>query len=362
MKRQQKEKKMRTHFGVFALGLLLAASLMVGCTPQRYFSWKNETSTGEVYLTILSVNQSGNAPVFTVQWHNNTEYEVTFDPWYTMERKEGNDWVDINIADVEFIEIAYVLEPHGVTEKTYTTAYFDVSEIGTYRIRANCTIHRGEESESCGVAVEFTVSATEKRYKLTVENPEYLYEMPSPRASFPAGETVTVKLSMMTDTGVLFLVNDKKVEQAPWESGQEYWIYTFPMPAQDTVIKIKTYDGFLRYPNEAMLIETYWLAHPENETVRVRNYYGAYGEGSAIVAIMDGQNTSDAQWEEQVGECVFRYPNGGRITVLHGGSFYTLPDAFERQLLTVEDLHHVLLFHMEAYDFLYGDAEGETGK
>ena len=59
---------------------------------------------------------------------------------------------------------------------------------------------------------------------------------------------------------------------------------------------------------------------------------------------------------------MFRYPNGGRITVLHCGSFFTLPEAFEKQLLTEEDLHHVLDFHMEAYDSLYADAEGETGK
>jgi hypothetical protein len=77
---------------------------------------------------------------------------------------------------------------------------------------------------------------------------------------------------------------------------------------------------------------------------------------------MDGKNLSDAPWEEQMGECVFRYPNGGGITVLHGGLFYTLSEALEKQLLTEEELHHVLDFHMEAYDSLYAGAEGETGK
>lgn len=69
--------------------------------------------------------------------------------------------------------------------------------------------------------------------------------------SYKTGEKVIVKIGMATDLGYMLFVNGERVAQDEW-NGEEYWQFSFTMPDEDVVIEFKTYDGFLRYPNEDM--------------------------------------------------------------------------------------------------------------
>ena len=64
---------------------------------------------------------------------------------------------------------------------------------------------------------------------------EWLYE--DLKATYKAGETVSVKIEMAIDLGYLFLVNGNDIADCQDVDGL-YWEYTFTMPAHN--IKLLT--------------------------------------------------------------------------------------------------------------------------
>lgn len=175
-----------------------------------------------------------------------------------------------------------------------------------------------------------------ERYSITMADKDWLYEkIPT---SAKAGETVTVKISLATDLGYLFLVNGEEIESTDGTS--DYWIFNFTMPDEDVTIEFKTYDGFLPDANFGVLIETFWMQNPEAEYVSVRDYCGEY-ESGAIVAMIDAWDYTANVWSETVGGCEFLYGNGNRLQVLVDGKFYTLPEAYGNGYLTDADISAV---------------------
>lgn len=184
--------------------------------------------------------------------------------------------------------------------------------------------------------------ATEEGYTLTIRDAEWLYEPIPTKAK--AGEVVSVKIRMVLDMGYLFLVNGEEVAP-PMDVDGLYWAFTFAMPAQDTVIDFKTYDGFLPDPNYSILIETYWKLHLDAPTVGIRKYYGEFGDG-VLVAMIDAGNYDAAIWEEVIGEIRIPYRDGNRILVLFDGAFYNLTEAYEQGLITESELNAIYTLHI----------------
>ena len=179
-------------------------------------------------------------------------------------------------------------------------------------------------------------------YSLMINAPEWLYE--ELKHTYYADEIVSVKLHMATDVGFLFFVNGEEITNYQCDSGL-YWEFTFPMPACDTVIHFKTYDGFLPDVNYGTLIETYYRQNLDARFVHVRHYYGEFASG-AIVAMLDTGGYDDFLWEEMIGDTIIHYSNGNRIVALcPNNKFYTLTEAFENGYLTAEDITAIAEMH-----------------
>ena len=181
---------------------------------------------------------------------------------------------------------------------------------------------------------------------------DWLYEkVPS---SAKVGDTITVRINKAYDLGYLFLVNGEKVEME--EYTDKYWEFTFIMPDADIEIDFKTYDGFLPDMNYGVLIETFWLQNPEAEYVNIREYYGEYDSG-AIVAVIDAWDYTSNEWSEDVAGFEFIYGNGNYLQVLHDDTFYKLPAAYEKGILTKADIQSIHEQYVSAHEGAYTENE-----
>ena len=196
---------------------------------------------------------------------------------------------------------------------------------------------------------ELIADATAQEYSLVMNDAEWLWENLNP--TYKAGETVSVKIKIAYDLGYLLFVNGKRVMPEN-TSVTDYWEFIFTMPACDTVIDFRTYDGFLPNQNYAVLYEAFWEQNLNADYVSIRHYYGEYSSG-AIVAMIDWADYTEALWNEKVGNTVIRYNNGNHILVLYEGKFYNLRAAYEYGFITDEDLSAISNLHKEFYPFLY---------
>lgn len=195
-------------------------------------------------------------------------------------------------------------------------------------------------------------------YSIEMKNEDWLYEkIPS---SATVGETVTVKIRSATDLGYIFTVNGEQIEQDDVESN-EYWQFSFTMPDEDVIIDFKTYDGFLPDIAYGTLIETYWMQYPDAEYVSVREYYGEY-DGNVLAAMIDAGDVTANEWSEEVAGCIFQYGDGNRVTVLCNGKFYTLPEAYKKELLTEESVREIFSKYSAIHDGAYIEVKKPSEK
>ena len=178
-------------------------------------------------------------------------------------------------------------------------------------------------------------------YSLTMNNPRWLYEELKP--TYYVGEIVSVKIGIVTDTGFLFFVNGEEITDYQDVDGL-YWEFTFTMPACDTVVDFKVYDGFLPDWTYAILYQTFWRQNLDAPWVDIRHYYGEFASG-AIVAMIDAGGYDTYLWKEEIGDTVIQYYDGNRITVLYENVFYTLTEAYENGYLTLEEIQTIANMH-----------------
>jgi hypothetical protein len=242
-----------------------------------------------VYLTLEGAEHIDGAWRLEVRWHNETDYEVTYGKAYTIEYKDGDEWNDITVADVEFIEIAYVLGPHAEAGETYTTKYFDVSREGIYRLRTDFNISNESYTGSRVIALEFRLS----------EHPNET-EMP--------------------------IANEKEADRLPIENGGE----------QD-----------IKDVEEILINE--WKQNPLQPQVKVQHYYGEYGDNCLVVIMGSGlmKKYYGRKRVENIGGIEFQYYDYNSITVFKNGVFYTLTDALNEKFLDMEDLKDIASQHKE---------------
>ncbi|MBQ9131575.1 MAG: M56 family metallopeptidase [Clostridia bacterium] len=95
--------------------------------------------------------------------------------------------------------------------------------------------------------------------------------------------------------------------------------------SEDMILTIKT-DYLSRYPSDYYGISSLRLC-----------YYGEFN--GAIAFIMDGLGGyPQAVYKEKIGGVLFSYSCHRTIAIYHNGSFYSLQGAYEKGLLTMEDL------------------------
>lgn len=114
-----------------------------------------------VEVKIKEAVRKDSSVTLTVRWTNHTKYEVVYGASYSIERKEGDQWVSCAVVeDPAFIAIAYLLQPWQTKQETYDiTRLFDVSKAGTYRFRASFSVSGAPDApDRCQLWTTFTVT------------------------------------------------------------------------------------------------------------------------------------------------------------------------------------------------------------
>ena len=108
-----------------------------------------------IYITIESVDTMRGLNL-NVRWHNETDYELVYTLPYQIEYKNGEEWVNIQTEDLNYAYSEITIAPKSTKTQVYSTAGFDVSKTGVYRLRENCKILT-DDMVSCNLWVEFNV-------------------------------------------------------------------------------------------------------------------------------------------------------------------------------------------------------------
>ena len=127
-----------------------------------------------VYISIKSIDtNAGGHTVFNVVWHNETNEEVQFGDPYSIQRKEGDEWVNTSSTELIFLTHARILNPDSTVYKSYSTQRFDISQSGTYRLKVSFDIKKSGVYETYHTWIEFKVGAIPTKDALRELYPEY---------------------------------------------------------------------------------------------------------------------------------------------------------------------------------------------
>ena len=117
-----------------------------------------------INVSVKDINYASDRSLFTVEWKNNTDYEVLYGESYTVERFENGEWISCQITEEGpyFESIGIILNPQSTQEKDYKFFYdFNLWVKGKYRFSTDCFVYKnGQNSaaEECNLWAEFTLS------------------------------------------------------------------------------------------------------------------------------------------------------------------------------------------------------------
>lgn len=141
-----------------SLALIIAFVLfsLCGCFAKGIIApiEKTDKEHSLIYITLESVDYEKQS--LNVKWHNNSSYSISYGHPYEIERKSGDNWVNIRTVDVNYPMEEFVLSAGGETDKGYTLTDFNLNKRGTYRLRTSCVINDGVGTR-CSLSFEFTV-------------------------------------------------------------------------------------------------------------------------------------------------------------------------------------------------------------
>ena len=129
------------------LALITLLFCLVGCDNSKDIVLTDEdihTDYAGVYLTLSSVDDSGEHKKLNAVWHNETFKEVTYGEGYKIEYLEDGEWKSVLKGEHIVSSIANLLKAKGTNEKSYSTELFDLSKEGTYRLISNFSLGDGK--------------------------------------------------------------------------------------------------------------------------------------------------------------------------------------------------------------------------
>lgn len=138
------------------LSVVVAVCFLTNPLTQENIIKRNDavfTDYDGVYITLNSIEKSVyNSKLFNVEWHNETDTEITYGEMFYIEYKDREKWIDTSTKEVVFHLLGFPLSSNSTKSETYKAEYNDISEIGTYRL-----------------IVPFSVNGSNKNYKTWVE-------------------------------------------------------------------------------------------------------------------------------------------------------------------------------------------------
>lgn len=128
-------------------------------------------------------------------------------------------------------------------------------------------------------------------------------------------------------------------------TGMHTGIYLDPVPY------VNKYPNLLKVNNnvsidkttQALLASAYvkWLGVGEDAKAYVMNYYGMYQGGTFVLMDCDKLLYTEALWDEIIEDVVIHYNNGNRIYYFKDGTFYTLTEAYEKEMIVLDNLYKI---------------------
>ncbi|MBQ8311084.1 MAG: hypothetical protein IJX80_08755 [Clostridia bacterium] len=134
---------------VLALVLAVVTLLfcLIGCDNSKDSALTDEdihTDYAGVYLTISSLDSSGEYKKLNAVWHNETFKEVTYGEGYNIEYLEDGEWKSVLTDELIVTSITNVLKSKETKKKNYSTELFDLSNEGTYRLISDFSLGDGK--------------------------------------------------------------------------------------------------------------------------------------------------------------------------------------------------------------------------
>ena len=169
------------------LALITLLFCLVGCNNSKEIVLTDEdihTDYAGVYLSLSSVDDSGEHKKLNVVWHNETFKEVTYGEGYKIEYLEDGEWKSVLKGEHIVSSIANLLKAKGTNEKSYSTELFDLSKEGTYRLISDFSLGDGKMYNTW---VTFEVKNTSN--ETTNSNPQKLVDLKQYSAMTKNGTT-----------------------------------------------------------------------------------------------------------------------------------------------------------------------------
>ena len=129
------------------LSLITLLFCLVGCNNSKEIVLTDEdihTDYAGVYLSLSSVDDSGEHKNLNVVWHNETFKEVTYGEGYNIEYLEDGEWKSVLKGEHIVMSIGYLLKAKQTNEKSYSTELFDLSKDGMYRLISDFSLGDGK--------------------------------------------------------------------------------------------------------------------------------------------------------------------------------------------------------------------------
>lgn len=143
------------------LSALLGAALLLtaaGCT--RYQGEPGDSEKPGVSMRTQELTYPTGVEEIRVLWKNDSPVTLTFGESWTLEKQEGDQWVEVSDRETEiaFFSIGYEVRSRGVREHTYgVRTYADSLEEGRYRIVTSCSQGSGDSLQNYTLTAEFEV-------------------------------------------------------------------------------------------------------------------------------------------------------------------------------------------------------------
>ena len=193
------------------LALITLLFCLVGCNNSKEIVLTDEdihTDYAGVYLTLSSVDNSGEHKKLNAVWHNETFKEVTYGEGYKIEYLEDGEWKSVLKGEHIVSSIANLLKAKGTNDKSYSTELFDLSKEGTYRLISDFSLGDGKMYNTW---VTFEVKNTSN--KTTNNSPQKLVDLEQYSAMTVDGTTsieVVYDYIKGEETTYEFAVEDQK--------------------------------------------------------------------------------------------------------------------------------------------------------
>lgn len=128
--------------------------------PELYQYDVTALEEGDVDLEITQIDTDANT--LTMALTNYSNQKITYSPWFDIEQQTEDGWAScaVEVEDMGWECVRYILEPGDTATETYWMGSFDVSEAGTYRFVKDCNLYVEEDSTPFRVVTEFTVEET----------------------------------------------------------------------------------------------------------------------------------------------------------------------------------------------------------